>query len=473
MRVISRLFVLCMLYAFTFGLCAPGQALSITVKEEKELSKEFLKVIHAQCDLNEELYLNDYVNKIGRTILSVMPKQPFEYHFYVINDDQYNAFATPAGHIFIYSGLIEAMDNEDQLAGIMAHEIAHVTCRHISQNIARAKKIQLATLAGMIAGAFLAGENPEIGQAVYTGAQAAGYSVALSYSRENERQSDKVGLEYLKKAGYNGEELMTILQKMKSKNWFDTGSIPSYLMTHPGTNDRISYIDSWLSARGNKKKQKSKKKLEEFSLVQTRLIATNSDASLAQKKFESMLKTDKKNTMAYYGYGLVLERIGKKKEAIVYLKKALEQKAFSTEILTALGRVYLFEGSYNLSLKTLESALSILPDSQESLFYLGRAYAEVANYVKAISIFSKLLKINPDYKQTYYHLGKTYGKIGKLADAHYNLGKYYLRERKYKTAKVQFEKALENTTNTDRKQEIRKILKTLLQLQKNEKKEKP
>ena len=95
------------------------------------------------------------MNKIGNRILSVLPQQPFNYHFYVIKEDVYNAFATPAGHIFVYTGLLDAMDEEEELAGILGHEIAHVYCRHISQKIERSKKIGIATLAGIAAGILL------------------------------------------------------------------------------------------------------------------------------------------------------------------------------------------------------------------------------------------------------------------------------------------------------------------------------
>ena len=125
---------------------------SITIQEEEELSREFLRVVEKQFELIKDPFVVGYVNKIGRIILSSLPPQPFTYQFYIVKQHVYNAFATPAGHIFINSGLLEALESEEEIAGILAHEIAHVVSRHISQNVDRSPKIGLATLAGIAAG---------------------------------------------------------------------------------------------------------------------------------------------------------------------------------------------------------------------------------------------------------------------------------------------------------------------------------
>jgi len=103
--------------AVALALPSPGSA--ITIGEEEELSAEMLRIIFKKLPVVDDPYVTGYVNRVGKRILSVMPEQPFRYRFYVINQDMYNAFATPAGHIFIYSGLLEAMDGEDELAGIL------------------------------------------------------------------------------------------------------------------------------------------------------------------------------------------------------------------------------------------------------------------------------------------------------------------------------------------------------------------
>ena len=99
------------------------------------MGREFMRVVLEHFELIEDPFIVNYVNKIGNKIILALPPQPFNYRFYIIKEDTYNAFASPAGNIFINSGLFEAMENEEELAGILAHEIAHVVCRHISQRI--------------------------------------------------------------------------------------------------------------------------------------------------------------------------------------------------------------------------------------------------------------------------------------------------------------------------------------------------
>ncbi|MRR10839.1 peptidase M48 Ste24p, partial [bacterium] len=94
-----------LLVVLTLGTLAPPPAAAITFGEEEELSAEILRIIFKRMQVVEDPYITGYVNRVGRRILAVMPQQPFRYRFYVINQDMYNAFATPAGHIFLYSGL--------------------------------------------------------------------------------------------------------------------------------------------------------------------------------------------------------------------------------------------------------------------------------------------------------------------------------------------------------------------------------
>ena len=470
MKFVWKLLLICLFFLLVTGIFIPKAALSITAGEEEELSREFMKVILKSCKFVEDPAIVNYVNKIGEKIVSVLPPQPFNYRFYIIKEDVYNAFATPAGHIFIYSGLMAAMDNEEELAGIIGHEIAHVLCRHISQKIDRSKKISIATLAGVAAGIFLGAEGAgEVGSAVILGSMAAGQSMTLAYSREDERQADQIGLKYLTKAGYSGYGLLTMLRKIRSKHWFGTEQIPTYLTTHPAPEERLAYIGTWLEK--NRIKPPSKTDSGEFKKVNTRLIALYGDETVALRKYKSAVTKNPKNPMANYGYGLVLARIGNKKDAAVYLRRALEREAFNPEFLVALGRVYFLDGLYQKALTILESAVSIAPDDPEGLFYIGRTQMELGRFKDAESTLKTLTKKHPDYKPGFYFLGNNYGKQGKLADAHYTLGLYYTKKREHRNAVVQFEKALEKTTDPYRREEIENLLKKVSGMHVQEKKE--
>jgi predicted Zn-dependent protease len=470
MKFVWKSLLICLLFLLVTGVFIPKAALSITAAEEEELSREFMKVILKSCEFVEDPVIVNYVNKVGKKILSVLPVQPFTYRFYIIKEDVYNAFATPAGHIFIYSGLMAAMDNEEELAGILGHEIAHVLCRHISEKIDRSRINSIATLAGIAAGILLGAKGAgEVGSAVVVGSMAASQSMTLAYSREDERQADQIGLKYLTKAGYSGYGLLTMLRKIRSKQWFGAKQIPTYLTTHPAPEERLVYISTWLE-KNRKKPPPLETDSNEFKRVNTRLVALYGDETVALRKYKSAVTKNPKSPMANYGYGLVLARIGNRKDATIYIKRALEKEAFNPEFLVALGRVYFLDGQYEKGLTILESAVSIAPGDPEGLLYLGRTLMEMGKLKSCESTLKSLTKKFPEYKQAYYFLGNAYGKQGKLADAHYTLGIYYTKKGDNKNAIVQFKKALEKTTDPYRREEIENLLKKVSKSYAQEKK---
>jgi predicted Zn-dependent protease len=440
----------------------PSNGLSLTVKEEEDLSRQVLHNIYAQFEFIDDPVIVAYVNRIGQQVASHFPKQLFPYRFYVIDVDVYNAFAIPGGHIFIYSGLLAAMESEEELAGILGHEIAHVYCRHISQSIERAKKLQMASLAGIAAGVLLGMTGSgEAGSAVTQGSMAATQSAMLAYTRENEIQADQLGLKYIDAAGYRGDGLLAILKKMRGKTWFSSDQIPTYLMTHPAIDDRIAYIDSWLDGISKTNKPKPMVDSEAFDRVHLKIITRYSDEKTVLEDSKAAVSERPDDPMAHYQYGLILARIGRRDEAIRHIKIALEKRAFDPYILNDLGRIYFLQGQYQKALSILQSVQTMIPDDAECLLYLGQTQAELNQLDKAADSFHALVRKHPRFKQGYYFLGQTLGKKGNLGDAHYYLGIYYLKDRDYNNARSQFTRALKYTTDIERKQEIEKVLKKL------------
>ncbi|MDI6687441.1 MAG: M48 family metalloprotease [Desulfobacterales bacterium] len=459
MKFITRKYIFIILI---ICMLVPGRAFSITVKEEEELSREFMKYVLKHAELIEDPIVVNYVNNVGKRIISAIAPQPFTYHFYIIKDNVYNAFASPAGHIFINSGLFEAMDNEEELAGILGHEIAHVACRHISQKIERSKKIGLATLAGIAAGIFLGtGGAATAASALTVGSMAAGQSIALAYSREDEMQADQLGLKYLTKAKYSSQGLLSALKKIRSRQWFSSDQVPTYLTTHPAIENRIAYISSQLGNDIIPKSQASSETCYDFAIAHTKLVAMYGDENTALRKFQIHVKKHSESHMAHYGYALILARMGNRKEAIVHLKTALEKSAFDPNVLKDLGRIYFLDGQYPEALSSLKSAASMAPDDSENLFFIGRTQIELGMLKEAISTFEKLIAKDPDYTMALYFLGNVYGKLGKAEDAHYFLGIYYKNKQNYKNAMFHLNRALNTITNPDKRTKIERLLKEI------------
>lgn len=438
-------------------------ASAISLKDEEQLAREFIRVVANNFDLIEDPMIVGYVNRVAQKILIHVPPQPFKFHFYVIKEDVYNAFAIPAGHIFINSGLMAAMESEDELAGILAHEISHVVFRHISQRIERAKKIDMATLAGVVAGIFIgaASKDPAAVGALTVGSAAAGATAHLAYSREDEIQADQFGLSFMTKAGYNPSALQNVLKKIRGKQWFGTKEIPSYMMTHPALEDRIAQIDTDLT--GSKKRpapspRGSGTSAELFNRVNVRLKALYEDPDAAFNDFQSALRHQPDDPNQMYGYGLLLARKGKRDEATDYLKRALAKKALDPIILSDLGRVYYLDGQYGEALKTLEGAMSVSNANLDGLLYLGRTRMELGRLPEAIEAFEKLLELYPDCRPAYQFLGESYGRLERLPEAHYYLGIFQYKRGEYRTAQYHLVRAQKDLTDPSKIEIIKQIL---------------
>lgn len=446
------------------GAIAASPVGAISIQEEEELSREFLKVVRSHFQIVDDPVVVQYVNGVGRRILASMPPQPFAYHFYVVEQDVFNAFATPAGHIFIFSGLLEAMESEEELAGILAHEIAHVECRHISGKIERSKKVNLMAAAGTIAGILLGvGGMGDVGQAVAVGSAAASQSTMLAYSRQDETQADQLGIEHLFNAGYNGDGLVSVLEKIRAKTWYGPNDVPTYLMTHPAVDDRIVTIKSQVDSVHQRQGRKPDTDVTAFVRVQGRLV-TNPSAALNQlRRYEAQAKARPDDPMARYRYGLMLAKVGRRPEAVEQFRTALARRAFDPILLSDLGRIYFLEGNYEAAESTLENVVRMAPGESEGRFYLGRSRMESGDFSSAADQFEKVVRDNPDYLEAYFHLGKCYDRLGRRADALYFLGTFYYRKGEMKKAAFQLEKAMDENPESGRANDIQALLREIRQ----------
>jgi predicted Zn-dependent protease len=402
----------------------------------------------------------DYVNRVGNRILSAMPPQPYTYQFHVVREDVYNAFATPAGHIFFNSGLFAALESEAELAGIIGHEIAHVVCRHISDRIESSKKIGMATLAGMVAGVLLgAGGAAAAASAVTVGSVAAGQTAALAYSRENEMQADQLGLEYLSQAGYGGEGLLSSLKKIRSKQWYGSEQIPTYLTTHPASEARMSYIDNWLHHQNRSAMTLKHGEVGGFKLAHTRLVSLYTNEKTALNRFKSEIETSPDDPLAHYGYALALTRLDRWHEAAEHMQRAIEGDAMATHMLQDLGRIYFHDGQYEKAMQALStSSPEKYPEGQ---LYLGRTQMELGRVAEARDTFENLVRFHTDYTQAYYYLGESSGRLGDMFGAHFNLGRFYGLKGDLKNAGFHLNRALKLAVDDSQRRMVERQLKDL------------
>jgi predicted Zn-dependent protease len=440
---------------FLFFLFSAGSAHGLTIQEEQELAEEFLRTVRQRYSIIKDPAISDYIQELGEKIVSELPQQPFDYHFYVIKQDAYNAFAGPAGHIFVYSGLFEALSHEGELAALLAHEIAHASSRHISKMIESSKKASLGTLAGVIAGILIGlGGDSSIGSAVVMGSMAAGESAVLSYTREKEMQADQLGREYLTKAGYDLHSMLSLLKTIRSQEWFTTDQIPTYLRTHPATADRLTYLSSRLSGTAAPNPKPS----HAFERAHTRLSALYGDPSQALEHFSQRAAENPGQPMAHYGYGLALERNGNPEAALSEFSLAYEDRPDDPYLSADLGRVNFLVGNYERARMLLEKSVDLGGAGPEARLYLGRTYLGLGDTVQASKTLNRLVTDHPEFTPGHYFLGKSYSEKGDPANAHYHLGLYHRGRNDQEAAVHHLRRALETMKDPEKVEKIKSLL---------------
>ncbi|MDY6831340.1 MAG: M48 family metalloprotease [Thermodesulfobacteriota bacterium] len=447
------------LAVYLAGILAAPSVHALTLGEEEDLGKEFFKYVQHRYRFVEDSFVRHYIEALGKRLAAAFPDQPFHYHFFVIEDETYNAFAAPAGYVFVNTGLIKAMNSEAELAGILTHEIAHVYCRHISEKIEKSKKIGLATLAGIAAGIFLGAGGAVPGDAVMIGSTAAGQAAALAYSRADERQADQIGVTYLCEAGYSARGLMEILQKIKSKQWFSDKEFPTYLSTHPGTDERLMYIDTLMNSPEFARCGKNSAADEAaFAVIKTKIEALCPGDNAAIRHFTALVEQNPADPSARYGLGLAFLQNNRPADAIAHLEKVAEKSPFHPHALTALGKAFYFTGAYEKALSILERVPPTDFYNTERYFYTAMAAEKLGLHDKSITLYKRIIQQEPRYLPALYELGKIAGEQGNLEDAHFYLGIYHNNRQEVDTALFHLNKALELNKDEKRKEQIEKML---------------
>jgi predicted Zn-dependent protease len=411
----------------------------LTPDEEIELGKQFLASIKSQYELADYPYLTQYINDLGTYIGRHIEVPYFSLSFYVVNEHIINAFAAPGGEVFIFSDLVLILDNVDELACILAHELGHVSARHLAARIERSKRIGMATMAGVLAGILVGGKAAG---PLVVGSMAAGAQTELGYSREDERQADQIGFKLADISGFDPSGMVTVLKKIQREHWYGGEATPPYLQTHPGAPERMANIEAMLQGYRKKPEPDKEKQLRSrfplFRIMVTALCMKEEDA---KREFTRMLRIEPKSSPALYGLGLVLEREGRITESLDRFRQSLTENPDSIEVMFSMANAYLSNGQYEESLSILEKALALAPRDKEILYLYALSLQNLERYSEAAKIYERLTFLPPVRDRVYYNLGLVYGREGNLALAHYYLGIYFTKLMKKTQALFHFRKA--------------------------------
>lgn len=429
-------------------LLLPVHGYALSIGEERKIGEYLLYSVRKQFPVLEDPDISQYINGLGKKVLATVGPQHFEYRFFVVKSNQFNAFAAPAGLVFFYSGLIETMADEDQLLSVLAHEIGHVVSRHIAQRLDKGTKVGALSLLLGIAGLALG--VPGLSQGLLTGSLAAGQSINLQYSREDEEQADRLSYGWMQQMQRDPQAMREMLKTMRRVTRYSMGSeVPQYLLTHPNPEARLNYVESLLEL-DRQKAERTYITVDNFDFLRFkyRVLVQAADLERLRVHLANAMasSTDgEQRTMAHFGQALLDAQDHKFDQALRHLATVRERYPHK-EILEIDRAVILTQsGRYEEAGVVLEQAVRRNPTDIYGVYQLARMELMRGNNARAEQLLQRVAVVMPEYPQLYFDLGQLEANRGREGASTFYLGKHNLYRGRIKEAILYLNRAARDT----------------------------
>ena len=368
---------------------------------EKRLGQSIMRQVRINTAVIQDPEIEAYIESIGYKLVANSDNNTIPFNFFVINDTGINAFAAPGGVVGVNSGVLLNSQSESELAGVMAHEIAHVTQRHMARTYERAGQIGLPMYAALIGAILVAIANPEAGQAALAVAMGANIQYQINFTRANEEEADNIGMQLLSRSGFDPYGMPGFFERLQQATKY-YGRPPEFLSTHPLTPNRIAESQ----ARAEQYPRVDYKDSINFSLVKAKLVVeSHKDPRDSIKYFSEKLGTPDKesNIAARYGYVLALTKSGDYREAGKQLKLLLENDSENITYLLAAAKLEFEQGNYRTALGIYEKSFQLYPDYRPLIIDYTRALLVTEQPEKAIELLKNYNRFN-ETDLIYYNL---------------------------------------------------------------------
>lgn len=396
----------------------------MTSAQERRLGRAFMQNVRKALPINDDPLLNDYIIGLGNELVAASGAGAGTYTFFLIDEPVVNAFAGPAGYVGVYAGLVLATRSEGELAAVMAHEIAHVTQRHLMRSIENEAQYTLPTLALLVAAAVLGAQvSGDVAAAAVSGIQAASIQQQINFTRDNEKEADRVGIVTLTKAGHDPFAMAGFFERLSKESRVQENNAPEFLRTHPVNTNRIADALGRAEAYGHHQRPDSLRfHLSRADLRQRSFRRPDQAIEFFRKTLKEGRYADE--TAERYGLALALERAGNLDEAsreAAALRAKLPQQA---EIVILGARLQRRRGDMEGAMANLSEALGLFPTSVP----LNMAYAETlmaagrsAQALRALRVVASQRPNDPDL---YKLMSDAAGKSGEKGETHLYRAEY-------------------------------------------------
>jgi len=337
----------------------PSGAL-ISPLEEQRLGEEFMRSLRRSIKIIDDPEVEEYIQNLGYRLVAGADPQPFHFTYFVVQDPEINAFAGPGGYIGVNSGLIMTAQTESELASVLAHETAHVTQHHLLRTFDKVSRANLPTMAALIAALILGGHNPQAAEAAIASTVAGSQQMQINFTRENELEADRIGMQILVAAGYDPRNMADFFEKMQQATRYYESGVPKLLLDHPVTTERIAYSRN----RAEQYPHIPPPDDLAYQIMRAKLrVLTTDDRAQSVQYFEAALKqkTYAREEAARYGYALALLNNGRLDQAREQIKWLLDKSPNRIPYLIAEAQLESAADNGKAALKIYSDALNLYP----------------------------------------------------------------------------------------------------------------
>ncbi|MFM8341857.1 MAG: M48 family metalloprotease [Methylomonas sp.] len=396
----------------------------ISPAQEKELGAAFFRNLHAQAVINQDLEIQQYIQAIGQQLAanSDTPTSPF--HFFVVMDPNINAFAGPGGYIGVNSGLILLTEAESELASVMAHEIAHVTQRHLYRFIEKASKLSIPTVAATLAAVLIGTQSPNMAQAALMAVQAGNLQFQIDFTREHEKEADRVGMQTLSLANYDPRSMPTFFERLQQSTRFYGKGVPEFLRTHPMSENRVA------DTRGRAEVYPYRQYPDTLGYALTKAkiaVLTEPDKRIVTQHFTALEQqgTTEQRAVARYGLGLIqLETLQFDAAAAIFQQLA-DQYPQQPQYLSALARTYSESRNYEKANTLFAKAVNSFPNNDAIKLEYTRSLLKSNQAAQAKQMLQSLSENQKNQPLYFELLAQIFAELKQPGESHRYTAEYY------------------------------------------------
>lgn len=387
----------------------------LTDAQEQTLARSIMQEIYADPHYLDDPVIEAYLNDLGYRLVSHSPGNQRIFDFFVLQDPTVNAFALPGAHIGVHTGLILTAENESELAAVLAHEISHVNQNHLYRMIANQDKSFWPTMAALAVAILASRSNPSAGAGAIAGTQALNMQNQLSYSRDFEREADRMGLDVMQNAGFDPRAMASFFERLQRANRLYESNAPAYLRDHPLTSERIADIESRVENLPYKQYPDS----SDFLLIKARIESMEGTPQDSVAKFQSQIREKAYGSEAAAQYGLALSylRANRPNESEQAAQRAARLSPTPAASLL-LAQIAVKSGKQELALSRYRNGLSSYPNYHPLLYGYAETLLDNNKPQEALNLLKPKMAFRRDDIRLWRLLGRSYAMLGKQLASH-------------------------------------------------------